>query len=112
MTAEHYATYKDDYADIDNVETVTFTPQNPAGTAVTTVQAKRYERQRTEVEIGSGLGVEPTLGLISMWDSTLDSNVPKAGDTITDAESIVWTITAVRRVNHDTQWECDVIRQV
>lgn len=99
------ADYSGDHAHADGVETVTFTPQNPVGSAVTTVKALRANLSRPELAfVGGGLGIEPEWIVWILFSATLGGNTPKGGDIITDASADVWTILNLTKRPDETQW--------
>jgi len=101
-----------DHAFIDGVETVTFTPID-GGAAVATAKALRDELSFREVLVGAPLGIEPKDIVFVLWDSTLSSNEPDGGCTITDGASVVYTIISARRWGPaNTQWRCICRKQV
>jgi hypothetical protein len=83
-----------DHAYIEGIESVTFTPQNPAATAITSVKAL-LDLRGGDPLVNATLGFDPSDSTWHLWDSALGSTVPKNGDLITQASGTVWTITAV-----------------
>jgi hypothetical protein len=79
---------------IEGVESVTFTPQNPAAAAINNVKALLDLRGGNPL-VAATVGVDPSDSTWHLWDSALGSTEPKNGDIITQAGGTVWTITAV-----------------
>lgn len=97
--------YDNEHEFIDGVETVTFTPQKPAGTAVTTAQAKQGDLNRREIAMIAGTaGLSPDDTVWTLWDETLGGNTPKQGDIITDSSSNVWVILGMANQLFRTKW--------
>lgn len=104
MTFTVSTAYAADYAHFDGYELVTFTEQNPAGTPVTSVPAIRYPVG--ESLIGSGdLGSEDYDVVFHLWNGSLSTAVPKNGDIVTDASSVVWTVITSSKRGYEPQWE-------
>lgn len=95
-----------DYAIIDGVETVTFTPQNPTGTAVTTAKALRRVLNKTDWAMAGVTGIAASDTVWHVWDGTLGGAVPKQHDIITDSAAVVWTIITLSKETLGTRWRC------
>ncbi len=81
---------------VDTV-TVTFTGQI-SGNSVATVKANPEDLSFRETQAGAPGGIEPTDQVWILWVDTLDSNVPRQGDSVTDPDGDIWTIVAVPTV--------------
>lgn len=92
-----------DFLIFDGNETVTVTPQNPAGAAVATVIANRSILTRRDM---MGIGIEPSDVVLSLAVATLGAIVPKNGDKITDANSASYLIISCELRTMDTRWYC------
>ncbi len=92
-----------DYLIFDGNETITFTPQNPAATAVNSVVANRSILTRRDL---MGIGIEPSDVVFSIAVSTLGSAVPKLGDKITDANNVSYLLVSAELRTMDTRWRC------
>jgi hypothetical protein len=106
-----------DFTMFDGLETVTLTPQNPAGTPVTTVQALRRVLSRKIIAMFGELAVEPTsvpfiLFVGSAENVSLSGSVPTNGDKITDAGGTVWDIEAVSQQTLQSRYTCLCKKQV
>src|SRR5690606_34214633 len=82
---------EDDFAIVDGVEAVSFTPQNPSADAIPSVQAHRGAPTQEELQF-SPAGMERRTVAWILWDSALGSTVPRNGDKVTDSSSVAWTI--------------------
>lgn len=109
--SEFYDLYKTDYASIDGVEDVTYTPRNPSGSAVTGVKAKRDRISRRQAQF-SPVSLESSDVSITLWTSTLDGNEPQNGDLITDAGGTDFIILDSSLEHWDTQYRCLCRREV
>lgn len=100
------------YLNWSNTETVTLTPylNGSAQTAVTGITALRRALSKTEIASGVGVYLQGDEVVWNLPNAMLSSNVPKPGDTITDAGSVVWTIISVQKLTWGTRWRC-VCRQ-
>lgn len=104
--------YAGEHAYIDGVETVTFTPQNPAGTPVTTVKALRSELTRRQIAMLGAVGLEPGDTSFVLWNATIGENVPKNGDKVTDSSLDEWYLTSVSKRSDGVQWICTARKKV
>lgn len=107
----------DDYTIFDGIETVTLTPQNPAGTPVATVQALRRARNWRTLSLFGDMAIEPNdvpfiLFVGNADNVSLAGTVPKNGDKITDADGINWTIKQVAKQTLRTRYTCLCQQQV
>jgi len=93
-----------DLAAFDGIETVTLGDVS-AGTTDTSVTALRRELTFREVAMGGPLGTES--GDIT-WHLQANTTaiVPANGDTITDGDSVVWTILSVTKTTLGSRWRC------
>ena len=83
-----------DYAYIEGIENVNFTPQNPTAAAISNVKAL-LDLRGGDPLVNATLGFDPGGGSWHLWGSALSTTVPKNGDLITQADGTVWTITDV-----------------
>jgi hypothetical protein len=99
-----YDLYKDDYESVDGVEDATFTKQDGSAT-VTGVKVKRKTRGHSQRSAGQSVGLETTESAFTIWDTTLDGEIPELADRLT-VGSETWTLAGtINRVAWDTQWE-------
>lgn len=99
-----------DYAIFDGVETVTYTP--PTGSAANAVKGLRRGMTRSDLTVFGSLGVQTNDAVWHLWTSTLSSNEPTAGGTITDASGVIWNVLGVYLGTLDTRWRCLARRKV
>ena len=99
-----------DMAGFDGVETVTLTDVS-AGTSDTSVTGLRGPLSHREVMMNGPAGLEP--GDVA-WNLQANTTaiVPIPGDTITDGDSVVWTILSVTKATLGTRWRCIGRRQI
>ena len=98
---------------LDMPQTVTLT-QQPAGTTRTVTDCQRYEISRREVQASEGLftsqdEVWEVPQATACWSAAVLT--PDEGDTITDSDSVVWSIIDVQRTVWDTLFRCVTRRQ-
>lgn len=84
--------YAKDFATVDRLVTVTFTPQQPTGTAVTTAKAFRRALTYQEMSFIGDLGSEKRHVVFELVASTLGGNVPKPADKIAEAGGKTWRL--------------------
>lgn len=107
----------DDFTNFDGIETVTLTPQNPAGTPVTGVQALRRALDKRTISLFGDVAIEPTDVPIILFVGNADNvslagSVPKNGDKITDAAGDNWTIKSVGQRTMQSRYTCLCKKQV
>lgn len=103
----------DDYTIFDNTETVTLTPKNPAGTADSSVTALRGPVTRQQAaQMGGGFVASPNHCSFAIFIATLGSTVPRPGDTITDAASVVWNVLMAQQATLQSRYDCLAVKQV
>jgi hypothetical protein len=96
-----------DYQYIEGVETVSLTPQNPAATAKTGVQALRKAIGGDPL-VNATLGIDPSDVVWHLWSGTITGGYePKNGDIITDADSAVFTILSVSYSIRSSRFICN-----
>ena len=104
MTFTVATAYGSDHAFFNSTETVTVTPQNPAGTPVGSVPALRYPVTQQIID-SSDLGIEPSDVTFWLWESVLAATTPKNGDKITDGSSVHYTILSLTKHGREPQWQ-------
>lgn len=107
----------DDFTVFDGLETVTLTPQNPDGTAVTGVQALRRALNKRTISLFGDMAIEPTDVPIVLFvgnasNISLAGTVPTNGDKITDAAGDDWTIESVAQQTMQSRYTCLCRKQV
>jgi len=100
-----------DYVHIEGVETVTFTPQNPAQTALPTVKGKRMSPTKGDLMLLGGVALDEETAVWHLWNATLGSYSPKKLDLITQAAGEIWAIRTAPRLTLDTRWRCLAVRR-
>lgn len=99
-----YDLYKDDYESVDLIEDATFTKQDGSAT-VTGVKVKRNTKTHSQKSSGNGVGLEADEAAFTIWDVTLDGQIPELADRLTIGVD-TWTLNGtINRVACDTQWE-------
>jgi len=98
------ASIADDMATFDGLETVSLCDVS-AATTDATVSALRRSLSIREVSIGGPVGLEPGDVTFHLQANTT-AIVPANGDTITDSDSVVWTILSVSKDTLGTRWLC------
>lgn len=87
-----------DYEHRADTVTVTFTGQI-SGNSVATVKANPEALSFRETQAGAPGGIEQVDQVWILWVATLDSNVPRQGDSITDPDGDIWTILSMPTQN-------------
>ena len=93
-----------DMATFDGVETVTLTDVS-ASTSDTSVTGLRGPLSFRETMLNGPAGLEPGDMAWNLQANTT-AIVPAPGDTITDGDSVVWTILSVAKMTLGTRWRC------
>jgi len=101
-----------DHSVIDGTETVTVTPQNPTGTADSSVTALRRQLSRRELQFSGIIGLTPDDMVWHLWETTMSMSSVKAGDLITDSASVVFTILSASKDTLGTRWRCPCRKQI
>ncbi len=102
-----------DMAQMDGIETVTLTGYRSGSTVTdTSVTALRRQLSHRELQLGGPVGLEPTDMVWHLQENTITTIVPAPGDTITDGDSVVWTILSASKETLGTRWRCPSRRQV
>lgn len=112
-----------DYAMLDgrfdimpNKESITLTPMSIVSgvtTEGTAVSCTGYRKQLKDQSLAQGATFQNT-NEVTLWvlrDSTLDSNVPKMNDVITDAAGLAWTVNSVTNDGMGSRWTCNCTRR-
>jgi len=99
-----YDPYRDDYESVDAVEDATFTKED-GSVSVTGVKVRRKTKSHSQKSAGNNVGLETDEAAFTIWDTTLDGQIPELADTITiGAET--WKLGGtINRVEWDTQWQ-------
>ena len=100
----------DDMAGFDGVETVTLTDVS-ASTSDATVTGLRGPLSHREIMMNGPAGLEPD-DMVWNLQANTTAIVPVPGDTITDGDSVVWTILSVMKATLGTRWRCTCRRQI
>lgn len=94
------------FAILPNARAVTLTPQNPAASAITSVDARKRPLTEREQQRMNMLGVEGKFAAFLLRNSTLSSTEPENGDKITDSDSSVWYIEVTIQELEGAIWRC------
>lgn len=94
-----------DYLNWDNTEAVTVSLIRTTGTTARTIaNALRRAINRTDSQVaGVQIGAESTAWNIAVDQMTTGDEI-KEGDTVTDADSVVWTVKIVALLTFKTRW--------
>lgn len=126
--------YANDYQWFDGVEVVTLTSRNPEGQSLIDVQAVREIHPQEAIGVGD-LGTEHVDTVFHVWESTLEIStleflahdasptlaeladkaakiIPKNGDSITDADSVSWTVIQTTQNGREPLWRLACRKQV
>ncbi len=96
-----------DMADMDGIETVTLTGYRSGSTVTdTSVTALRRALSHREVDAGGPVGLDPSDLVWHLQANTITTIVPAPGDTITDGDSVVWTVISASKETLGTRWRC------
>ena len=109
MAYDPDTSYGGDHAYVPHVETLVFHVRNEAGDAtvnVTGVKGKRLDVQAAQQEFGVAATITTKDTVWRLWDSTLSSNEPEVGDTITSG-SVVYVIRDVAKRRPGPTWLCN-----
>ncbi len=99
----------DDMAGFDGIETVTLTDVS-ASTSDATVTGLRGPLSHREIMMNGPAALEPDDMVWNLQANTTDI-VPVDGDTITDGDSVVWTILSAKKTTLGTRWRCITRKQ-
>lgn len=100
-----------DHVHIEGVETVTFTPQNPAQAALATVKGKRMSPTKGDLALLGGLALNEETAVWHLWNATMGSYAPKPLDLITQGTGEIWAVRMAPRLTLDTRWRCLAVRR-
>lgn len=112
----------DDWKDFDGLETVTLRQVRPDGAAEVSLSyedddgetqpaALRREITRRESLALGGVGLESETAAWELPVSVVGSGGVKIGDTLTDADGVVWRVQMVNHSTLKTRWRAVCTKQ-
>lgn len=101
-----YTQPKTDWNCLDNLETVSLTPQSPVSAPVTGIKATRQPLSLAELEWSNSAGLGTDTTRITLFGSTISTGKPNRKDLITDAAGAVWIVQKIDYSYRTGSWHC------
>lgn len=93
------------YTLYEEVEDVTLSPR-VTGSPDASVKAKRRVATKNDYTFAANLGITTEIIVWHLWASTMGSLVPRPDDTITDSDTVDYTIRSVQKMSLGQRYRC------